>query len=383
MKIRDIILESVPAHAPKGAEWDRLPEWKKQWYRNWKGGLCKHPQPYHNPNWINEGGWDTTKTQNTVLHPKIVGVALQVVDQFVSDFNRWLANRGVGSVQRGRPTGSSAYHEIDSKEDPTKVYGDIDLQMIAPPVPGASYGQFTAYWNKLADEFVKGEQPRYVDTSESKPGHPIFAVGEKDFVQIDFMWHEAEMARWGAARVTPERGVKGLLTGNMYSVLGELLDMSIQHAGVQLKVVDDQHVPFSKQKGTKTITVSTDPETFILDVFNYEAQQLGIKRPQVDPMLQQNAGNNIDDVKISRLVAGVKGFARSCEINGMFGQGDLANFTSAQDFTNKFWQRYYDKAMLDVNSKKRDKAETPQAVARAESDRQKVLQGLATVKGYF
>jgi hypothetical protein len=44
--------ESVPAHAPKGEEWDRLPEWKKEWYRKWKGGLCKHPQPYHKPNWM-------------------------------------------------------------------------------------------------------------------------------------------------------------------------------------------------------------------------------------------------------------------------------------------------------------------------------------------
>jgi hypothetical protein len=332
---------------------------------------------------IIEGGWDTTKTQNTVLHPRIVAVALQVVDQFVTDFNRYLANQGVGSIQRGRPTGSSAYHEIDSQEDPDKVYGDIDLQMIAPYIPNASYGQFTAYWNKLANDFVMSQQPSYVDTSESKPGHPIFAVGDKDFVQIDFMWHEAEMAAWGATRVTPERGVKGLLTGNMYSVLGELLDMSIQHAGVQLKVIDNQHVPFSKQKGTKTITVTTDPKTYILDLFNYIAQQLGIKQPQVSPQLQQNTGNDIDDVKISRLVAGVKGFAESCEMNSMFGQGDLARFSSAQDFVGKFWQRYYEKAMEDVNSKKRDKAETPQAIARAEQDRQKVLQGLATVKGYF
>jgi hypothetical protein len=47
------LAESVPAHAPTGKEWDRLPEWKKEWYRNWTGGLCKHPQPYHEPRW-----WD-------------------------------------------------------------------------------------------------------------------------------------------------------------------------------------------------------------------------------------------------------------------------------------------------------------------------------------
>ena len=92
---------------------------------------------------IIEGGWDTTLTQNTVLHPKIVAVALQVVDKFVADFNKMYAEQ-FGEIQRGRPTGSSAHHEIDSKEDPTKVYGDIDLQMIAPESKGQGYAQFTA-----------------------------------------------------------------------------------------------------------------------------------------------------------------------------------------------------------------------------------------------
>jgi len=330
---------------------------------------------------INEGGWDTTKTQNTVLHPKIVSVALQVVDKFVADFNAWLSAKNLPQVRRGRPTGSSAYHEQDTIEDPEKIYGDIDLQMVAPEAEGQGYTQFTAYWNKLADDFINTGL-NYVEVGE-KPGHPTFQIGADDFVQVDFMWHPGRLEQWGAARVTPERGVKGLLTGNMFSVLGELLDLSIQHAGVQLKVQAGKHVPFSKQKDTQIITVSTNPETFIYDTFKYEANQLGIAEPQIDPMLKQFPGNDINDVKISKLVNGVKGFARSCETNGMFGQGDFANFTDAQDFINKFWQRYEEKAMLDVNAKKRDKASTPQAIARADQDRQKVLSGLTTVKGYF
>jgi hypothetical protein len=169
----------------------------------------------------------------------------------------------------------------------------------------------------------------------------------------------------------------------MYSVLGELLDLSIQHAGVQLKVQDGHHVPFSKQKDTQVVTVTTDPETFIYDIFNYQAKQLGIDDPVVNSMLQQFPGNDIADVQISKLVNGIKGFAYSCEANDMFGQGDLANFSNATDFIDKFWQRYKAKAMMDVNGKKRDKAQTPAAIARANSDREKILQGLATVKEYF
>lgn len=332
---------------------------------------------------ILEGGWDTTLTQGTVLHPKVVGVALQVVDHFTEDFNKFLVAQGLGPVRRGRPTGSSAYHEIDTQEDPDKIYGDIDLQMIAPETEGQLYGQFTSYWNKLADDFVKAGGAPYVDVGESKPGHPIFALGNNQYVQIDFMWHPDRLASWGAARVTPERGVKGLLTGNMYSVFGELLDMSIQHAGVQLKVVNGQHVPFSKQKGTQVVTVTTEPRTFIYDVFKYIAKQQGINKPKVSKLLKQFSGNDPDDVKIVKLVNGVKGFAESAEANGMFGQGDLAQYNSAQDFLQQFLNRYEAKAMIDVESKKRDKASTPEAQARAEQDREKVLQGLKYVKGLF
>jgi len=332
---------------------------------------------------VREGGWDTTATQGTVITPNVVKSSLAVVQQFVTDFNAWLAPQGQGPVQMGRPTGSSAYHAQDAKDDPEKVYGDVDLQMIAPPVEGLTYGQFTSFWNRLADEFVKETNPAYVLSTESKPGHPIIAIGKDAFVQVDFMWHEPGMSKWGATRVTPERGTKGLLFGNMWSVFGELLDMSVQHAGVQLKVIDNERVPFSKQKDTQIVTVTTNPETFILDTFRYLAQQQGIEKPRMVPALKTYGGVRIEQVSIENMVKGVKAFAASAEANGMFGSGDLKPFASADDFLNKFWQRYQEKAMIDVQGKKRDKAQTPAAMARAENDKQKILQGLERVRGYF
>jgi hypothetical protein len=330
---------------------------------------------------VSEGGWGDVKTQNTVLHPRVVSVALQVIDRFVEQFNAWLEPHGLGPVRRGRPTGSTAYHEQDTIDDPEKIYGDIDLQMVGPETERQSQGQFALSWNQLSDEFMSTGL-NYIAPG-THPGNPTVQIGDNDFVKVDFMWHPERLEKWGAARVTPERGVKGLLFGNMYSVFGELLDMSIQHAGVQLKVIDDQHVPFSKQKDTQTVTVTTAPETFILDVFNYEAKLLGVKQPKIDPMLRQFAGNDLEDVKIFKLVNGVRGFAQSCEDNNMFGRGDLQPWDTATDFLRDFWRRYEEKAMTDVNSKKRDKAATPQAIARANSDREKVLQGLEMVRGYF
>jgi hypothetical protein len=328
------------------------------------------------------GGWDTTKTQTTRLTPRVVAATLPVVDKFVKEFNYWLEERGLDRVSVGRPTGSSAYYAEDLKENPEKIYGDIDLQMIGSPIEGKTYGQFAGTWNKLADEFVKEMQPHYIDVSESKAGHPIFSVDD-DFVQVDFMWHEPKLALWGAHRVTPERGVKGSLHGNMFSVFGELLNLSIQHAGVQLKTIDGVHVPFSKQKGTEVATITTSPGSFIYDVFAYEALLQGIEDFQLSDMLAECPGNSLDSVKISRLVRGVKGFAESCTLNNMFGRDGLADFASEEEFLQKFLTRYEEKAMIDVNASKRNKAFTPDAIARAQADKLKVLTGLETVKGYF
>jgi hypothetical protein len=332
---------------------------------------------------VREGGWDTTVTQGTVIKPAVVKHVLGIIQQFVKDFNQWLEPKGVGPVQMGRPTGSGAYHEQDQINDPEKVYGDIDLQMIGPPVEGATHGQFTNYWNKLADEFVKATNPSYVHPVESKIGHPIIKIGKDAYVQVDFMWHSPELSQWGATRVTPEHGVKGLLTGNMYSVLGELLGMSIQHAGVQLKTQNGQQVPFSKQKDVEVHTLTKSPKTFIYDIFQFEAKRILGKEANIDPLLRDNPGADINDMKISTLVNGVKGLANSFEQNDMFGKGNLSGFTNAQNFMSRFAQRYEEKAMEDINAKKRDKAETPEAKARAAADRAKVQQGLNMVKGLF
>jgi hypothetical protein len=333
---------------------------------------------------LSEGGWDTTATQGTVVTPQIAKIAIAQMQRFVSDFNNYRADRGREPIELGKPLGSTAYHDVDPED---KIYGDIDLQMIAPAIEGLTFTQFTGAYNKAAHDFVQEAKPSYIHAIESKPGHPILQVGHDAYVQVDFMWHPENLRDWGAGRATPEHNLKGMLTGNMYSVLGELLDMSIQHAGVQLKTQNGQHVPFSKHKGVEVKTITIDPETFILDIFRYEYENI-LHRPvngqtYVDPLLQKFPGNDLNDVKISKLVNSVKGLAQSFEKNNMFGQGNLSNYKDAKDFVSKFWSRYQEKAMADVANKKRDKAQTTDAVSRAEQDRAKILKGLATVKGYF
>lgn len=330
-----------------------------------------------------EGGWDDVITQKTVITPAVVKLALKQAEKFINGFNEYLSKKGIPPTRIGTPTGSSAYHEIDAED---AIYGDIDLQIVVPETKETtdmttSYIQ--GYWYRLMDEFVQSSKLDYL-YPESEPGHPIFSVGDDRWVQVDFMPHPEPLAKWGAARTIPERGVKGLLHGNMFSVLGEMLTMSIQHAGVQYKARDGMKQPYSTTRKNYTLhTITTDPETFVMDIFKHEAELQGISNPKIDPLLNKHPGKNLKDVKVSNLVNAVKGLARSFEINGMYGKGDLSSYSTANDFISKFWELYQAKAVKDIEAKKRDKAITPEAKARAEADKEKIIKGLEYVRKAF
>jgi hypothetical protein len=335
---------------------------------------------------LKEGGWDTKITQGTVIRPSTVKKVLAIMATFVDEFNAFLAARNMAPIKLGYPTGSSAYHEVDPEDN---IYGDIDLQIIVPDLPelaDKTTAQVQGFWHKLMDEFVKTQRPVYVHL-ESEPGHPIVQVDSDAWVQVDLMPHPTPLATWGRFRVTPERGVKGLLNGNMFSVLGELLMMSIQHAGVQFKQRDGKKLPYTKtRKDYELVTLTTNIENFVKDIFDHEYEQITGKDPRtarIDPLLIKHPGSDLREVKISNLANAIKGLARSFEANDMYGKGDLSPYSGADDFLARFWEIYEAKAMKDIMASKRDKAETPEAKARAESDKTKVTKGLEMVRKLF
>ena len=333
-----------------------------------------------------EGGWDTEATQGTVINPSTVKVALRIIDRLISEFNDYLSGKGIGPVRVGGPTGSSAYHDVDPED---KIYGDIDLQVVVPDIPelaNKTTSQIQGYWNKLLSDYIQNANLDYIHP-DSTSGHPIVKIGEDKWVQVDIMPHPERLEKWGKGRVTPERGVKGLLMGNMFSVLGELMNMSIQHSGVQFKLRDKVKQPFARTlKNYDLVTLTTDIENFVKDIFDHEFQEITGKDPsgaKIDGRLAQSPGLNPKEVKISSLVNAVKGLAASFAMNNMYGKGDLSTYHSPEDFLEAFLKAYEGKAIKDITSAKRDKAETPEAIARAASDKEKVESGLKMVKGLF
>lgn len=333
---------------------------------------------------IFEGGWDSTVTQGTVITPAVVKTALVQIKKLFSGLNSHLASRNIPPVRVGALTGSTSYYEVDP---PDKEYGDIDLQIVVPELPeleSKTSSQVTAFWYSIITDYIKSHNLPYIHQA-SEPGHPIVLAGPDKWVQVDLMPHPEPLEKWGRYRVTPEHNVKGMLMGNMFSVLGQLLHMSIQHHGVQFKVRDNVKQPYTTtRKDYELVTLSTDIETFVKDIFDHEAELQGIRKPKIDRLLLQNPGVKTDQSpRIATLVDAVKGLARSFEINGMYKKGDLAPYENADHFINSFKEIYIGKAEKDINSAKRSKAETPEAKARAESDRKKITQGLEMVLGLF
>lgn len=326
---------------------------------------------------LNEGGWDSTVTQSTVITPGVVKAALAVVSKFVVGFNQWLANKQLTSVEIGHPLGSTAWHTADPED---KVYGDIDLQMVAQPLDTADTpSKFSAYWNKLVDDYIADANPDLIyNTGKPANGHIIVRLGNDQYVQVDMIWTEPKLANWARYRMTPAHNIKGATYGNLFSTLGEIMHMSIQSAGVQMKIKDGEPVPFAKSRKFDTLeTLTTNIERFGLDIAKqlYKKIYQGKDAAQfkVDPLLKKRPGIDPDAITAANLASVVKGVAKTFEINNMYGHYNLKDFTGYDDFIAKFKSHYMEKLHAAINATKFDKAETPEAKARAEDVKEKLM----------
>lgn len=327
---------------------------------------------------LQEGGWTDTSTQQTILNPAIVEAALNAVSVFIKDFNDWLESNGYDTVAIGEPVGSTAYYKVDA---PDTVYGDIDLQMIAPKIEDKTLGQTTALYNSLADTFIAETNPVYVhQTGKPAKGHIIFKIDD-DFVQVDFLWTISDIADWARWRSTPQRGIKGVIYGKIYKVLGDLLTISIQSVGAQMKIKDGQPADFVRSRKIDRLdTISTDIGTFGLDILQYMYEQVhGPGTPKVHPQLKSHPGLDRSEVKISDLIGVVVGLGKSFELNDLYGKFNLKGVHNYQDFISQFESSYRKDIEAEMTNKKFDKAETPEAKATVEKIRQRLRDGLELV----
>jgi hypothetical protein len=273
--------------------------------------------------YITEGGLKLPPESRRDLTPSLVREASGVYREFLKGFNEWLVSRGKSPLQPIRPTGSSTHAERDIVDRPSATYGDIDYLVSFPvdyngkdPTEKRKEEALTVReYTDLLTEYLTTVRPPMVDVDLTVGGHPlmiIVKVPSGGLAQVDTVVTHPAYSEWMKGRYTPERGIKGYVTGNLYKALGDYLVLSIGTEGVMARIKDGQRVPSTLRAGITYQSISTDFRNFFKDIADYVIQ--GAYEP--DPLLLQYPGMDPDNVNIDDLAYGIVGLARTMERAG-------------------------------------------------------------------
>lgn len=311
---------------------------------------------------IIEGGWASTATQDTIIRPQSISDLMPVLKDFETALNRELERDGIPACQVGRPVGSGTYYQRDLKQNPNKEYGDIDVQFIIPRIGDKTPAQTKSMYAESIKEFCR-LNGNYETTSGVNVIFHNTPIGP---IQIDMVMMFDDRVEWTAA-LAPEHGTKGVLSASLYSSLGEALNLSISDEGIRGKVRDGVFVPFKQRKDTVTKTISFDPKNWAVDI----AHALGSTK--ISQRLDAFKGMK-DEVRIGDIINSIKGIAETLEMNDIL---------PAEQLINKVKSIYTNKIEEQISSSKFDKAESPAAKKKAEETKKMLQDKLEKILSLF
>lgn len=308
-----------------------------------------------------EGGWASTATQNTVITPAVLAEAVEIANEFAKEYNAWQATQQLDlEIKMGRPKGSGTYYERDLKQDPTREYGDIDIECFIHSAGDLSSAQHIAKYKLAITDFALSH-PDY----STENGTNITMNTSAGPVQVDLIYTYHEHANWSRA-LSPEYRVKGVISTSLTSAMAEVLNLSFSTQGLQVKTRGGQPVSFRQSKDTQLHTVSLDPENWAADIYKFYYTLINRNTPgSVPDDLKAHSGLK-EEQRLSDIVLAIKSLALAFEADGMFGQGPLAHVNSKRDMMYKISSTFADKLEAVITSSKFDKAATPRAVEKAD-----------------
>lgn len=312
---------------------------------------------------IREGGWANPLTQNTKITPHVVQQVVKMLHIFVGELNQHLQTKKIPPVELGGTCGSTTYHTRDIQVNPTKEYGDIDVNLFIPRLDekATNNANVTAIKNEIK-EFCDAS----ADYQTQNGTNVIFKLG-KDYVQVDFIMAYCANKAWSTA-LAPEWNVKGVLCNSLYSSLGEALQLSIGGGhGVQGKLQNGKLVPFGQTKDVKLITITNNPDTWALDIAKF------FKCSKISPLLKQYPGK-LDEVRVKDMINSIKGIAQSLEMSGK---------GSASELLAQIKEIYLGKINKAITSSKYDKAATTAAIEKAQYTKDLLASKSAEIAGLF
>jgi hypothetical protein len=309
---------------------------------------------------INEGGWASTATQNTVITPRTVAEIIGILKQFEASFNAWQATQALDAeIKIGQPKGSGTYYRRDLEQDPTREYGDVDVECFIHSRAGvSSAARITEYRQAIQD--YCSQSPDY----NTDNGTNIIMGTTDGPVQVDLIYTYHEHANWSRA-LSPEYRVKGAISTSLTSALAEVLNLSFSSQGIQVKIRNGQPVSFRQSKNTELRTVSTTPETWAKDIYALFYYLASGEKPESYPGGLEQHGGLKDEQRLSDIVLAIKALASALEQQALLGHASLIGISGKKDMLRKVAGAYAKKLETAENSSKFDKAATPAAEAKA------------------
>jgi len=345
---------------------------------------------------INEGGWSTTKTQGTTITPKVIAEVVKILDGISKGFNSHLASIDLPSLDFMKPIGSGTWWKEDVENNPDKTYGDVDYLLAYPTLKLTEKGEreneiaTVKLYNSELMTWLSKAKIKEVDLEESKKVSSdtalklivTFPIGDTDgYVQVDLVVTHKDYSAWSVFRLTPIRNVKGFVLGNLYSSFGEVLDISIQPRGVRAKFEGEIMQPYSKRANVEERVISADAKTFMDDIakfFWFQSQGAEGKPYEPAPSLKNWRGVDPNNPKMEDFCQGIRGVAETLEKLGEF--GTTLKYKSASEFLKAVIDQYEKKMMKQYNDSKFNKAESPEAKATVEKIRKMITEYVSKAK---
>lgn len=329
---------------------------------------------------LNEGGLKLPPEHRRDLTPTIVQEAAKIYREFLLGFNSWLASKGKDPVNPIRPTGSSTHAERDAVDRPTATYGDIDY-LVSFPVnytsedltirrkeESAAVREYTS----LLVDYMTSVRPLMVDVDLTVSGNPVMIIirlPSGGLVQVDTVITHPSYSEWMRGRYTPERGIKGYVTGNLYKALGDYFTLTIGTEGVLARLKDGQRVSSKLRAGITYKSISTDFSVFLKDIADYI---IGSDDYTPDPLLLQHPGLDPDAPSISDLASGILGLARTLEAVGKADATEMLD-TIYNNFVTGMEENVSRKVDMDITPEQEAKL---RKISAAQADRVRSIFGI-------
>lgn len=304
---------------------------------------------------VKEGGWASTLTQGTHITPALVDNVVHSLPALQQSLNAFLKTKDLPPVKIGTPVGSTTYYKRDLENNPSREYGDIDVNFFVPRLPDMSDSANEGTYSAAIKEFCDAT-PNY---STNNGTNVIIKVGD-EYVQVDFVTSYYENEKWSRA-LGPEYNVKGVLSASLTSALAEALTLSFSGRGVQVKLQNGIPVSFKQSRDTELKTITNNPHTWAIDI----AKFLGAKT--ISPRLAKYPGMG-DEIQTQNTINSIIGIAESL---------------NKPELIDQVKEIYISKINKAINNSKFDKAETPEAKKKAEDTKALLAREAKRILGQF